>query len=616
MKQQKHYIFLQKQILLMMGLSLIPGLVYVVFGWIFNVIFPALIWYGILIVISWYGWKLYQEFASNKMDEVHLARWYKKLTWFMYVIFSSWTVIFILYVGYDEDHLHYIAIFTQLGASVVASALLISDRKLFVPILFLLMLPLTLYFTLIGLWYGYVLALFSMVFLAILLYASSNTNKLLEDNYFQAQHDALTGLFNRRYFTEYMESLNERLLENDKTASICLIDLDHFKMINDSLGHDIGDKLLIDVSKRIELYVKNTHVLARLGGDEFILVSKRLSNKEADVYEGYAFAETLLNVMREPYVIEGHTLHITVSIGVYQLDPRSLFATNFIKEVDIAMYEAKSQGRDGVVVFNKDIEEKVERHLDIEQKLHIALKEHKLKVYYQPQFDLDEILVGCESLLRWHDDDLGVVNPNEFIVIAEKTGLILDIGNYVLKETFKTINSWNKKGKILKSFSINVSIRQLLHEPFVEKVAYLLMTYLPNKEPKQKIYFEITEHVFAEDINKVVAIMNRLKEMGISFSIDDFGTGYSSLSYLKILPIDEVKIDKSFIGDLSESRNNQKMIRAIIGIAKNFDLTIVAEGVETFEQITFLNMIDCDVYQGFYFDKALSKDIFEKKYIL
>jgi len=615
MKQQKYYNFLQKQILLMMGLSLIPGLVYVVFGWVFNILYPALIWYGILLLASFYGWKLYKEFDTHKMDEVQLKFWYKQLTVFMYVMFSSWTLIFVLYVGYDEHHLHYIAIFTQLGASVVASALLISDKKLFIPILFMLMLPLVIYFIFVGVWYGYILAVFSLIFLAILLYASYNTNQLLQKNYFQAQHDALTGLFNRRYFMEYMESLNERLRENNKTASLFLIDLDHFKMINDSLGHDIGDKLLIDVSKRIELYVKETHILARLGGDEFILVSKEFSHKTFNIDEGYSFAEGLINMIRQPYVIDGHYLHISASIGVYQLDPSSLFTTNFIKEVDIAMYEAKGQGRNGVVVFNKDLEKRVERHLKIEQKLHGALKENKIHVYYQPQFDRDEELAGCESLVRWYDDDLGVLGPEEFIAIAEKTGLILELGNYVLKETFETVNGWNEKGKKIKSFSVNVSMRQLLHEPFVDEVSYLMTTYFPQREPGQKIYFEITEHVFAEDVNKVVSIMNRLQQMGISFSIDDFGTGYSSLSYLKILPIDEVKIDKSFIRDLSESKSNQKMISAIISIAKSFDLNIVAEGVETLEQIAFLNRIGCDVYQGFYFQEALPQMTFEKQYI-
>jgi diguanylate cyclase (GGDEF)-like protein len=477
------------------------------------------------------------------------------------------------------------------------------------------MLPLTIYFALIGTWYGYVLSIFSLIFLTVLLYASYNTNRLLNDNYAQAQHDMLTGLYNRRYFMEYMESLNERLSENKKIACIFLIDLDHFKTINDSLGHDIGDKLLIEVAKRIELYVEETHMVARLGGDEFILVSKELSEGQFQNDIGCSFAEGLLNVIRQPYIIDSHHLHISASIGVHQINPSYLYSTNFIKEVDIAMYEAKAQGRDGVIVFNKNLAQRVERHLLIEQKLHYALKENKIEVYYQPQFDKDEKVVGCESLIRWYDYDLGTIPPEEFIPIAENTGLILELGRLVLKETFKTLQRWNEKGKVLNSFSVNISMRQLLCDTFVNEVEFIRKTYFHQVESEQKIFFEITEHVFAEDMNKVISIMNRLKELGISFSIDDFGTGYSSLSYLRVLPIDEVKIDKSFISRWSDSINDKKMISTIISIAKNFDLNIVAEGVETFDQLAFLSKIDCDVFQGFYFEEALPQITFEEKYI-
>ncbi|MCO4845312.1 MAG: EAL domain-containing protein [Sulfurovum sp.] len=615
MKQQRYYSFLKNQILVMVGLSLIPGLVYVVVGWIFNIILPALIWYGIMLVTSLYGWGLYKQFSKYKMDEDHLRKWYKKLTWFMYVIFSSWSVIFVMYVEHDQYNLHYIAIFTQLGAAVVASTLLISDKKLFVPILITLILPLTIYFLLVGTWYGYVLSLFSLIFLFVLLYASNNTNKLLQENYYQAQHDMLTGLYNRRYFMEYMESLNGRLTENNKLACLFLIDLDHFKTINDSLGHEIGDQLLVEVSRRINHYVKETHMLARLGGDEFILVSKELSEEEFTHSRGCTFAEDLLILIRQPYIIDKHHLNISASIGVYQLNPSSVYNTNFIKEVDIAMYEAKAQGRDGIIVFNKDLEERVERHLLIEQKLHHALKNNKINIYYQPQFDRDENLIGCESLIRWYDDNLGILSPEEFIPIAENTGLILELGKYVLKETFEVVHRWNETGKMLKSFSVNVSMRQLLCNTFVDEVDDLMKTYFPKKVSEQKIFFEITEHVFAEDMKKVIGIMSRLKKLGISFSIDDFGTGYSSLSYLRELPIDEVKIDKSFIARLNESKSDQKMISTIISIAKNFDLNIVAEGVETFEQLAFLSSSECDAYQGFYFQEALPQITFEKKYI-
>jgi diguanylate cyclase (GGDEF)-like protein len=520
-----------------------------------------------------------------------------------------------MYVEHDEYNLHYIAIFTQLGASVVASTLLISDKKLFVPILVTLMLPLTVYFAIIGTWYGYVLTVFSLIFLAVLLYASFNTNRLLQENYSQAQHDILTGLYNRRYFMEYMESLNERLAAKQKSAYMFLVDLDHFKTINDSLGHDIGDKLLIEVSKRIEAHVKDRYMVARLGGDEFILVSKELSEEEFENSPGSDFAEGLLNVIRELYVIDGHRLHISASIGVHQINPLVLDSTNFIREADIAMYEAKAQGRDGVITFNHDLAQRVERHLLIEQKLHNALKENKINTYYQPQFDKNEVIVGCEALIRWNDDDLGELNPDEFILIAENTGLILELGSYILKKTFENVYRWNLEGKKLKSFSVNVSMRQLLCETFVDEVEDLLKYYFPVKDDEQKIFFEITEHVFAEDMKKVIGVMNQLKKLGISFSIDDFGTGYSSLSYLKVLPIDEVKIDKSFISRLSDTKNDKKMIITIISIAKNFDLNIVAEGVEDFEQLAFLSKVDCDVFQGFYFEEAMPLASFEKKYI-
>ena len=615
MKQQKYYTFLQKQILLMIGLSLIPGIVYVVFGWIFNVYLPALLWYILLIFTSLYGWYIYRDFAAHKMNEVQLRRWYTKLQWFMYIIFSSWTVIFVLYVGHDENNLHFIAIFTQLGASVVASALLVSDKKLFVPILLTLMLPLTIYFFFIDTWYGYVLSIFSLVFLAILLYASYNTNKLLQDNYFQAQHDFLTGLYNRRYFMDYMESLQERLNETSETAYLFLIDLDHFKTINDSLGHDIGDKLLIMVSRRIEAYIKNIFTLARLGGDEFILVSKEYDQEEMTEEIAYRFAEGLLQVIREPYHIDKHHLHISASLGVYQVNPASQHSTNFIKEVDIALYEAKAQGRDGVIVFNKDLEERVERHLLIEQKLHQALKEKRIKVYYQPQFDKQMKLIGSEALVRWVDSELGNLSPDEFIPIAENTGLIIELGYYVLKETFETLHEWNEKGRILPSFSINISMRQLLNETFIKDVEVLMKKHFSHKNLEQKIFFEITEHIFAEDMHKVIVAMGRLKKLGIYFSIDDFGTGYSSLSYLRELPIDEVKIDKSFIAHLDESKKSENMISTIIAIAKNFDLNVVAEGIETPEQLDFLMKHECDACQGFYFEKALPQHTFEEKYI-
>ena len=322
----------------------------------------------------------------------------------------------------------------------------------------------------------------------------------------------------------------------------------------------------------------------------------------------------LLEEIRRPYTIDSHHLHISASIGLHELVNFSLDSSNFIKEVDIAMYEAKSKGRDGVIVFNKDLSERVERHLEIEQRLHQTLNGNRLKVYYQPQFNSQKKIVGCEALVRWFDDDLGTLSPDEFIPIAENTGLILELGSYVLHETFKVLHTWNEKGHCLQNFAINISIRQLLYEPFIEEVEILTQYYFGKQDISQKIIFEITEHVFSEDMHKVVKTMKRLKKSGITFSIDDFGTGYSSLSYLQELPIGEVKIDKAFIADMGNNGNSEKMIETIISIAKNFNLKIVSEGVEEEAQFEALQAYDCDIFQGFYFDEALSKEAFELKY--
>ena len=615
MKQQKYYIFLQKQILMMIGLSLIPGFVYVFFGWMFDIFAPALLWYVSLVFISLYGMYLYMEFSQNKMDEKELKKWYKHLTFFLYLIFSSWTVIFVINVGHSAYHLHYIAVFTQLGASVVASTLLVSDKKLFAPILLSLMLPLSIYFFFIGTWYGYILSSFSLVFLSVLFYASSNTNKLLERSYYDAHHDSLTGLYNRRYIVDYIDALHERLIISDEKAYLLLIDLDHFKTINDSLGHDIGDKLLQAVAKRLKKYSEESHIFARLGGDEFILVSKVLKNDNITNTEAYDFANRLLVLLREPYSIDHHRLHISASIGLHALTKESSTKGSFIEEVDIAMYAAKSKGRDTVMVFDEKLSLEIARHLEIEQKLYQVLSQDALAIHYQPQFDSNKHFIGCEALLRWTDDDLGVLSPDEFIPIAENTGLILELGLNVLRKSFMTLNVWNKKGFFIPYFSINISIRQLLQDAFIEEVLMLYTKYFSEIKENQTIVFEITEHVFSNDLDRAIVNMQRVKNVGVMFSIDDFGTGYSSLQYLQNLPVEEVKIDKLFITQMQKSKSSANIVSSIIAIAKNFNFTVVAEGVETQEDFMALKAYDCDKFQGHYFDKALSQGLFEDKYL-
>lgn len=613
MKQQKYYSFLQKQILLMVFLSVIPGIVYVVFGYLYNVFLVAILWYVGMLLASAYGMFLYKWFDNVKMEQDELSRWYKQLITFMYVSFSLWTVIFIFYSQEVESNLHYIAIFTQLGASVVASALLVSERKIFVPILLILMVPLIIYFGLIGVWFGYILSLFSMIFLGVLIYSSNNTYSLIQKNYYHAQHDALTGLNNRRYYLEYMDAMTDRLPFSNKKAYMLLIDLDHFKTINDSLGHDVGDEVLKVVAQRIQNFCRLSRVVARLGGDEFIVVSKEFK-EEASIEKVKEFAEGLLAVLKEPYVIDYHHLYLSASIGVSLVENTLLNPNNFLKEADIAMYEAKKLGRDGVIIFNKQLEESVNYNLEIEQKLYNALSMKKIALNYQVQVNNHSTAVGCEVLARWHDDDLGEIPPDEFIPIAERTGLIIELGAYILTEAFKTVNEWEERGVALKQLSVNISVRQLLHSSFIEDIKKLMDTYI-KPENKIKIVFEITENVLAEDKDKIIDILFQLKAMDILFSMDDFGTGYSSLSYLRSLPVDELKIDKLFIAHMLESETDEIMVKTMLSIAKNFGLKVIVEGIEQKEQFDFLVSQDCYGYQGYYFSEPLSKKEFEKKYL-
>ena len=594
----------------MIGLSLIPGIAYIFLGWLNHIVMPALVWYGLMVLVSLFGLKLYYQFKIEQMNTARLKHWYRQLSVFFYIIFALWTLIFLLYCTETEHHLHYIAIFTQIGASVVASALLVSDKKLFLPVLLILLLPLIVYFALIGEWYGYILSIFSTIFLGVLLYASDNSYRLIQKNYYQAQHDSLTGLFNRRYFVEYMQQVIARLHYSERFVYIVLIDLDHFKTINDTLGHDIGDKVLVEVAERIRKFCSNSHTIARLGGDEFTIVSEEFEKEVNCKKVAGSFAQKLLLLLKEPYLIDGHHLYLSASIGISSVGQKTADAKQFIKEADIAMYEAKAKGRDGIIIFNDALAQRVEHHLEIERRLYFALEHREIELRYQPQLNAYQQVIGCEVLVRWNNPEFGFVSPSEFIQVAEKTGLIIEMGNYIIKEAFKTLRYWDTIGIHLDQFSINISVRQFFNSEFPDDIEHFVKTYLDSRLAK-KVVFEVTETIFIEDIQRILEAMHRIKTLGISFSMDDFGTGYSSLSSLRDMPIRELKVDKSFVMHVGEHRSDEQLITTILKMAKVFNLKTVAEGVQNEEQFQFLLKNSCDIYQGYYFSKPLTKEHFE-----
>jgi EAL domain-containing protein (putative c-di-GMP-specific phosphodiesterase class I) len=274
----------------------------------------------------------------------------------------------------------------------------------------------------------------------------------------------------------------------------------------------------------------------------------------------------------------------------------------------------KATGRDGVFLFNDAMSAGVEKNLEIERLLHFALESNEISLHYQPQLDADQRITGAEALVRWHNEKLGDVSPAEFIPIAEQTGLIVELGNHIMEQAFMTLRRWHDMGLDLQQLSINISMRQFIHDGFVAEVKRLGDKYL-NGDLWSRIVFEVTESLEAEDINKIIGIMEELDSLGIRFSLDDFGTGYSSLSYLKQLPIDELKIDRSFIHDLDISDDEQAMVITILSIARFLGLTVVAEGVENDKQFDFLSDYRCEVFQGYHFARPLPDEQFEQFFL-
>jgi diguanylate cyclase len=610
-KDIKFHGFLRKQIPVLMVLSLFPGLGYLFLGWLYHIPDRAVVWYALIVLVSLWGYKLYRDFSPDEMSVRKRDQWYRELTYFYYVFFALWTLIFVFYAGETVNNLHYIAIFTQIGASVVASTLLSSDRRLFAPIILILMVPLTIYFLGINEWYGYVLAIFSLIFTWVLFYSARSSYTLLLKTEYQATHDHLTGLYNRRYFISALQQMMNSLKSTKQSSYLLLIDLDHFKTINDSLGHDVGDKLLQQVSERLGSRMPLQAVLARLGGDEFIIAGPEFDSLSKCQEQALKLSNSIISALKDTYVVDRHHLYISSSIGVSMITSGSGNANHYIKEADIAMYEVKAKGRDGVFLFDKEMAGRVEEHLEIERMLHFALQKEEMELHYQPKLDKYQKVVGAEALVRWNNNKLGYIPPMEFIPIAEQTGIIIELGNFIIESSFKTLRDLHDQGIELDQFSINISMRQFYHHQFVKEVGRLVHSYLDDVLCS-KIIFELTETIVAEDIGKVVRIMEELRKLGIRFSMDDFGTGYSSLSYLKQLPIDEIKIDRSFVRELGEYEGDQAMIVTILKMAKIFGLRVVAEGVETAPQLEFLKQFDCNYYQGYYFSKPLPKAELEK----
>lgn len=425
-----------------------------------------------------------------------------------------------------------------------------------------------------------------------------------------AFYDPLTNLPNRRLLYERLEHCIALQARGVHYGAVLFMDLDHFKLLNDTKGHNVGDMLLIQVARRLQACVRDGDTVARLGGDEFILI---LENLDAESQQSAALAKTvalkILEVMHQPYLLEGYTYSTSASIGISMFRGEEHTVDALLTRADNAMYAAKSAGRNTHRFYDVAMQIELDARNALEHDLHHALAERQFQLYYQMQVNNAAEVIGAEALIRWMHPEHGLLSPLLFIPLAEETGLILPIGQWVLESACAQLKHWadNAVTRHLQ-LAINVSARQFYQPDFVEQVSKTIQTFLIDPE---KLKFELTESLVLDNIEDTILKMQALKKIGVRFAMDDFGTGHSSLSYLTQLPIDQLKIDQSFVHNLGLKSTDAIIVQTIIGMAGNLGMEVIAEGVETEFQHAFLQQHACDLYQGYLFDQPLSIDAFE-----
>ncbi len=425
-----------------------------------------------------------------------------------------------------------------------------------------------------------------------------------------AFYDALTKLPNRRLLLDRFRLALSVSARSNHYGAVLFLDMDRFKMLNDTLGHDQGDLMLIEVAARIQSCVREVDTVARLGGDEFVVLIEEISANAEDASQKVALiAEKIRASLAAPYQLKENVHHSSPSMGVCLYRGNEESVETLLKHADLAMYQAKDSGRNAVRFFDPTMQLVVEAHAAIEADLRLAVPDGQLRLYYQIQIDNDHRPLGAEALVRWNHPERGMVLPAQFIPIAEESSLILNVGHWVMETACRQLAAWGRHERTRHlELAVNVSAQQFRQQSFVDMVASMLRAQQINPA---RLMLELTESVVLSDVSEVVSKMRALKALGIMLSMDDFGTGYSSLSYLKQLPLDQIKIDQSFVRDIATDPNDAVMVKTIIDLAQNFRLNAIAEGVETEEQLNFLKQNGCKAYQGFLFSKPVPIEEFE-----
>jgi diguanylate cyclase (GGDEF)-like protein/PAS domain S-box-containing protein len=430
----------------------------------------------------------------------------------------------------------------------------------------------------------------------------SDRKRAEEQIEFHAYHDVLTQLPNRKLFTDRLGQAVTHARRTHKPLAVMFVDLDHFKTINDTLGHTGGDELLLAMSHRLKACVRDDDTVARIGGDEFTIILSELRQPE----DAATVAEKILAAVQEPVTIGGLAVEISASVGIAIYPTDGIDPDSLLRNADSAMYRAKEAGRNTYQLCTDEMKRRATERLSLETRLRRAVQEDQLMLHYQPQISLTTgRIVGAEALIRWNDPERGLVHPSAFVPLAEESRLILPIGEWVLNAACRQMREWRDAGLDLERVSVNLSARQLQQQDFVEVVRRVL---IESGIPGSALELEITETTAMQNADMTVEVLNELRQLGVAISIDDFGTGYSSLNYLKRFPISTVKIDGAFIHEVVTSESDAAIVSAVISIARSLDLQVIAEGVETEEQLAFLRRRRCDTAQGYLFSRPVSAE--------
>jgi diguanylate cyclase (GGDEF)-like protein len=421
---------------------------------------------------------------------------------------------------------------------------------------------------------------------------------------YMATHDALTGLPNRLMFNQLLNQAIRSAQRHKRQLAVFFIDLDRFKIINDSLGHEAGDRLLKEMANRFKKSLRAVDVVGRLGGDEFVIFIEEVEEfRQVEIV-----AHKLLSSAIKPMVLQGEECRVTASIGISIYPGNGTDEQTLIKNADMAMYFAKEEGRNNYQFYSKDIQSLSNKRFSIETNLRRALERNELSLKYQAKVDFKTgMITGVEALLRWKNLSIGLITPTQFIPVAEETGLIVPIGRWVMKTACAQNVAWQRQGLPPVCMAVNLSLRQLIDDNLLEDIKAALddSGMAPNL-----LELEITESMVMHNPPRLIELLTNIKKLGVRLAIDDFGTGYSSLAQIQHFPIDTLKVDRSFIRNLAQDSENQAITQAIITMGKTLKLTVVAEGVETQEQKDFLRDLICDEMQGFYFSKPIAPDQF------